>query len=188
MEGERKGEAMSGLTQFARTQRVIQKVYGHTPTLVGGLAVQFFKDRFNRQGWRDQSFEPWARRKRVDSVRKRRAIGTKTGRLKRSIRVHSKTRNSVFIGTDVPYAQRFNEGFSGTVNQNVRAHRVREHLRRVRGQNQAVSEHTRSAHSRTQEVDQEARTFIGESDFLNRRIEMNIEHELRKELRFLKTI
>lgn len=179
---------MNGITQFVRTQRTIQKVYSQTPTLVGGLAVQFFKDRFKRQGWYDTSFEPWARRKRLDSVRKRRAIGTKTGRLKRSIRVHSKTRNSVFIGTDVPYAQRFNEGFTGTVNQRVKSHRVREHRRRVRGKNQVVSEHKRSAHSRTQEVDQVARPFIGESDFLNRRIEMNIEHELMKELRFLKNI
>ncbi|WP_420581956.1 hypothetical protein [Reichenbachiella sp.] len=178
---------MKGSTDITRTQRAIQKVYRQTPTLVGGMSVQFFKDRFARQGWQDRGFERWADRKKRERG-SRRAIGTKTGRLKRSPRVFTKTRNRVFVGTDVPYAQRFNEGFTGTVTQQVRSHRVREHGRRVRGQEQTVSEHTRSAHSRTQQVDQVARPFIGESQFLNRRIQMNLEHQLRKELRFLKNI
>lgn len=176
---------MIGTTDIARTQRAIQKVYRQTPTMVGGIAVQFFKDRFNRQGWQDRGFERWTDRKKRDQGR---LIGMKTGRLKRSPRVLTKTRNSVFIGTDVPYAQRFNEGFTGTVSQSVKSHRVRSHKRRVRGKNQTVREHTRDEHSRTQQVEQPARPFIGESQFLNRRIQMNIEHELRKELRFLKNI
>jgi len=153
------------------------------------MAVQFYKDSFRRQGFIDQSFEAWENRKVADRSRAgRRNIGTKTGRLKHSIRVISKSRTSVFIGTDVPYAQRFNEGFTGRVQQRVRTHEVRRHRRRVNGKVQTVSEHERSAHERTQQVDQPARPMMKESDFLNRRVEMNLEHELRKELRFLKTI
>lgn len=179
----------SGITEFVRVQRAIQKVYEQTPTLVGGMAVQFFKDSFRRQGWIDGGgLERWDERRQKDKNRKRRAIGTKSGRLKRSPRVLTKTRHSVYIGTDVPYAQRFNEGYSGTVNQAVKRHTVREHRRRIRGRNQVVSEHERSAHTRTQQVDQPARPFMKESRFLDRRMEMNIEHQIMKELRFLKNI
>lgn len=173
----------NGINDITRVERAVQKVYSRTPAMVGGLAVDFFKDRFRRGGWHDRSFEPWTARKREERGA-RRAIGVKSGRLRRSIREYNRTRRGVFIGTDVPYAQRFNEGYTGTVLQKVRSHKVRKHQRR----GQTVREHTRSEHSRTQQVYQEARPFIGESDFLNRRIEMNIEHELRKELSFLTNI
>lgn len=155
--------------------------------MVGGLAVEFFKDRFRQQGWRDEGFEPWEGRRTPDKNTRRRSILTKTGRLKRSPRVIFKSKYKVFVGTDVPYAQPHNEGFEGQVQQSVRGHRVREHARRGRTPT-VVKAHERKAHRRTVDMSIPKRQFMGDSQFFNRRAEMNIEHELRKELRFLKHI
>ncbi len=177
-----------------RVQQSLNRVYKRTPTLVGGTAVGFFKDRFRFQAWHDESRERWPARKRKDKNRKKRQLLTKTGRLKRSIRVTSKGRNHVFVGTDVPYAEAHNEGFKGKVSQRVRSHSVKEHKRRshtrdgsrVRGQ--VVQAHKRSGHTKTVNQEIPQRQFMGESRFLNRRIEKVVEFELRKELRYLKNI
>lgn len=163
-------------------------MWKRTPALVGGLAVQFFQDRFKRQGWLDRRFEPWPKRKREDRNPRRRAILVKTGRLRRSIRVASRTASSVLVGTDVPYAQVHNEGFSGPVRQNVRAHNVRAHSRKRDGRRERVRAHSRQAHARTMQQNIPQRRFMGESDLLNRRIERHLENELRKELSFLTNI
>jgi hypothetical protein len=171
-----------------KLQRALVKVYRQSPILIGGLAVDFYKQSFKRQGFIDKSYERWPGRVRQDKNKRRRAVGVKTGRLRRSIRVRAKTQRYVYIATDVPYAQRFNEGFTGTVNQSVKEHKVRKHRRRQRGKNVTVKEHTRSAHKRTLKVSQEARTFMGKSRFLEKRIEKNLEAQIKKELKFLKRV
>lgn len=177
-----------------RVQQSLNRVYKRTPTLVGGTAVGFFKDRFRFQAWQDEKREHWPQRKSKDKNRRRRRLLTKTGRLKRSIRVTSKGRNHVFVGTDAPYAQAHNEGFQGKVTQKVPAHSVREHKRRAhnrdgrRVKSQVVQSHRREAHTKTVNQDIPKRQFMGQSRFLDRRIERVIENEIRKELRYLQRI
>jgi phage gpG-like protein len=177
-----------------RVQQALNRVYKRTPTLVGGTAVGFYKDRFRFQAWQDQTREAWPERKRKDKNRKRRNLLVKTGRLRRSIRVVSKGRNHVFVGTDVPYAQAHNEGFKGKVNQNVSGHKVKEHKRRShtrdgrRVKAQVVQSHRKGSFTRTIDQNIQKRQFMGESTFLNRRMERVLEHEIMKETRFLKNI
>lgn len=83
------------------------------PTVVGNEIVNFSKERFTAQDWLDKASTPWE--KRISTKDSGRAILTKTGRLKRSIRVVNTTTDSVSVGSDVPYAKVHNEGFNGTV-------------------------------------------------------------------------
>lgn len=180
--------------QALRVQQSLNRVYRRTPTMAGGLAVRFYKDRWRFQAWHDDHREPWQLRKKKDKRGNRRRLLTKTGRLRRSIRVINKGRNHVLIGTDVPYAQVHNEGFSGSVKQSVSAHGVREHKRKSHSRGgrkikrQTVSAHKRNGFSRTINQDIPARRFMARSKLLDRRIVMNIEHDLRKELRYLQNI
>ena len=93
------------------------------PTIAGVEAVNHFKASFKNEGFTNDSLVKWKARKKKDEGR---AILTKTGRLRRGIKVMRKTENSVTVGVDlseVPYAQVHNEGFNGTV-------AVRAHVRR----------------------------------------------------------
>lgn len=86
--------------------------------MMGNMAVNFFIDSFNRQGWLGNTLEPWVKRK--SNKRPGRAILVDSGRLRRSIRIVSTGVGQVEIGTDVPYARAHNEGFRGVVT--VKAH------------------------------------------------------------------
>jgi phage gpG-like protein len=184
---------MSYLESF-RVQQALNRVYKRTPTLVGGTAVGFYKDRFRFQAWQDETREVWPERRGKDKKKKRRRLLTKTGRLKRSIRVVSKGSNHVVVGTDVPYAQAHNEGFKGKVSQHVSGHTVKEHKRRShtrdgrRVKAQVVQSHRKKSFTRTLDQNIEKRQFMGKSTFLNRRMERVLEFEINKELRFLKSI
>ena len=90
------------------------------PIVVGNEVVNWSKESFSKQGWTDNSFAPWRKRKGNLKKGKGRAILVQSGRLRRSIRVIRATGNSVVVGTDVPYAKIHNEGFFGT--QSVKAH------------------------------------------------------------------
>lgn len=73
---------------------------------MGAEAVLFFKQRFNEQQWVDTASVSWRQRRR--STRGKTLINT--GTLRRSIRIVSKTFDTIKIGTDLPYAQIHNEG------------------------------------------------------------------------------
>lgn len=51
--------------------RVVNQVI---PKRAKDLGVQFFKSRFRAQGWLDESFQPWPKRKKADKKRPGRAI------------------------------------------------------------------------------------------------------------------
>ena len=175
--------------------KAVTDSYKHAPRLIGGLSVRFFKDRFVRQGWQDEGFEKWPKRKREDRRTKKagnRAVLVKTGRLKRSIKVLSRSATRLVVGTTVPYAYAHNEGFNGTVN-------VKSHNRGVEFETKKTSYKTRTGKERTRKerivtkttkvkahqrkVNLPKRRFIGNSKLLNRRIEKNIEYELKNELK-----
>ena len=134
-------------------------------------AERFFKQRFIRKNWLDQSPEPWEPRKRKAPGSL--MIGKGSGRLKKSIRRINVTRNSVTIGTDVPYAQIHNEG--GTINKIVT---VKAHSRKRKGRSENVKSHRRKMN-----ITMPKRQFIGESKMLLHRIERMVEVELFRILR-----
>jgi len=68
---------------------------------------QFKVENFDVQGFIDTSVLKWAPRKKKDKGRK---ILVKTGRLRQSITVLSRTSDSVTVGTVVPYAEFINNG------------------------------------------------------------------------------
>jgi len=85
------------------------------PMVVGNEVVNFSKESFAKQGWLDNSFVPWRKRKLNLKKNRSRAILVQSARLKRSIRVLRATGNSVVVGSDAPYARPHNEGFNGVV-------------------------------------------------------------------------
>lgn len=157
---------------FAQIIDDLTRCINQLPQRVATLAVNFSKERFVKQNWHDEQAEPWQKRKhnrRGGEKRQRGAVLVDSGRLKRSIRVVSVSKERIVIGTDVPYAEIHNEGFEGS--QNVRAHR--RHSKR--GKVYSVR-----AYSRRMSMPE--RRFIGQSAELARRIEELMVTELTKAL------
>lgn len=163
---------------FSGQSQALAKALRALPRIVGNIAVNFYKDRFSRQGWQDERFEPWTKRKRED--RRARAILVKTGRLRRSIRIVSQTHNSVTVGTSVPYAQIHNEGGTIKANQSVKSHTRKGHKRKKDEKLITVKSHPVKAHSRTISTTIPKRQFMGASALLIRRIVMQVNKGLAK--------
>lgn len=163
------------------------------PTIAGNEAVNFFKQSFIRQGWIDKGgVQKWDKIKKPPKG-KRRAILVNTGRLKRSIRIISTSPRSVIVGTDVPYAKIQNEG--GTIKKTVS---VRSFKRRVKTKVSQSSIKTKKtstkkrhtgattivkSHSRKMNLTLPPRPFMGNSEFLNRRLKMLMEYSLKQILK-----
>lgn len=161
------------------------------PTLVGNEAVNFFKQGFRRQGFIDESFKPWAKRSPKAKRNKGRNILVDSARLWRSIRVlHKVPGRMVNVGTDVPYAQAHNEGFTGI--EHVRPHkRTATVKRKAYGSYKGTAAKRRAAtitmsgarhnvkgFSRKMRLPQ--RRIIGRSRFFDRRIKMILEYRLKR--------
>ena len=180
---------------FIKKLNRLSKLYTKFPELAAIEAVNFSKERFVRKNWVDKGVEAWKARKpspewHSDEQKKaatRGSLMVKSGRLKRSIRKTAVTRNSVTIGTDVPYAQIHNDG--GTINKTVR---VKSHSRKVskrarsertgRVLKKRVSNGTTTvkAHTRKMNTTYPQRQFLGESALLIRRIERLTQREIDK--------
>ncbi|MCZ2084148.1 MAG: hypothetical protein LC112_07720 [Flavobacteriales bacterium] len=164
-------------------QEKLANTFRDLPAIIGEEAVAFTQENFDAQGWQGDSFEPWQKRLNPNAWGQKddptRAILIKTSKLRRSIRVSRIVEDAVYIqagGADIPYARAHNEGFSGTVNQNVG-----EHLRKgKKGETIKVS-----AFKRTIQQNIPKRKFIGgqlESSQLRSRIKNTILQELKKTL------
>jgi len=103
-----------------RLEKHFSEVLIYFPGMMGNMAVNFFIDSFNRQGWMGHYLEPWVKRKAKRDKRPGRAILVDSARLKRSIRIIRIGIAEAEVGTDVPYAKAHNEGFRGLVT--VKAH------------------------------------------------------------------
>lgn len=160
---------------FTKLNR-LSKLYRKFPEMAAIEAVNFSKERFIRKNWVDKSVTRWKPRKpspdwHSEAQKKEAARGSlmvKSGRLKRSIRKIKVTRNSVTIGTDVPYAEAHNEG--AIINQTVN---VKTHSRKRKGRTETVK-----AHRRKRKITLPERRFIGESALLLRRIERLVQREM----------
>jgi phage gpG-like protein len=166
---------------FLQKLNRLSKLYRKFPELAAIEAVNFSKERFVRKNWVDKSVTAWKARKASpewhSEAQKRAAsrgsLMVKSGRLKRSIRKIKVTRNSVTIGTDVPYAEVHNEG--AVINQSIS---VKTHTRKRKGRTETVK-----AHRRKRKVTIPERRFIGDSAVLLRRIERLIQREINEILK-----
>jgi phage gpG-like protein len=159
----------------------LSKLYRKFPEMAAIEAVNFSKERFVRKNWVDRTVTKWKPRKpspewHSEEQKKAAARGSlmvKSGRLKRSIRKLNVTRNSVTIGTDVPYAETHNEG--AEINTTVN---VKTHSRKRKGREETVK-----AHRRKRKIKIPERRFIGESAILMRRIERFVQREINEILK-----
>lgn len=170
--------------------KALSEVQHRLPTVAGAIALKFFKDSFQKQGWQGETFQPWHRSNATSAKNKGRAILVKTARLKRSPRVIRKGSASVTLGTDVPYAAAHNYGFKGTV-------QVREHTRnkykktrvgtgkytakgteRTRTVSSVSSVTTVSAHTRKMNIPKNQ--FMGDSPYLRQQVTRGIAAEIMK--------
>ena len=97
----------------------LQKTLTAFITVMGTDAKNHFVKSFRNQGFEDDSIQRWQPRKNeisggIARVRRKslgsRAILVKTGDLRRSVRVISKSYRSIVVGSDLPYAQIHNDG------------------------------------------------------------------------------
>ena len=166
---------------FLKKLNRLSKLYRKFPEMAAIEAVNFSKERFVRKNWVDRANSPWKQpepvpdwvpkewRKKGGSL----LVGKGSGRLKKSIRKIATTRNSVTIGTDVPYAQIHNEG--GTIKQEIT---IKAHSRKRKGRTENVKEYKRKREFKIPQ-----RQFIGESAILLRRIERLVQREINEILK-----
>jgi phage gpG-like protein len=164
------------MIEFVNKLNRLSKLYRKFPEMAAIEAVNFSKERFVRKNWVDKSVTAWKKRKpspewhseEQKKAASRGSLMVKSGRLKRSIRKIKVTRNSVTIGTDVPYAEAHNEG--AVINQSIT---VKKHSRKRKGRTETVK-----AHRRKRKITLPERRFIGESALLLRRIERLVQREI----------
>ena len=172
---------LHSMNDFINKLNRLTKLYKKFPELAAIEAVNFSKERFVRKNWVDKTVTAWKARKpspewHSEAQKKAAARGSlmvKSGRLKRSIRKLNVTRNSVTIGTDVPYAEPHNEG--ETINQTIN---IKAHSRKRKGREERVK-----AHRRKRKITLPERRFIGESAILLRRVERLVQREITEILK-----
>lgn len=162
-----------------RAQKLRQELQT-LPREVRNLGLQFFKSRFRAQGWYDQAFLPWKKRKKGKRGSEGRAILVQTGRLRNSIR-GVVSGSDITFGTDVPYAAVHNNG--GVINRHARSETfVRKRITRGKRKGQFKKGKTegRGLTYSAATVTMPQRQFIGESAHLNRLIRRTIENKVKR--------
>jgi len=171
------------LYEFKRVAYNYHLVRQQIPGVVGTVAVNFFKDSFRRQGWRDRSLERWQSRSKQAKRNKGHAILISSGRLRNSIRITEQNFNRTVIGTNTPYAQAHNEGFKGIVS--VKAHQrgkftsgkekytTKAGKERNRTRKEQTGSGTVRAHTRNMNLPK--RQFMGNSEILELKLTKSIE-------------
>ena len=90
----------------AKAHRANAEFYGIAADL-GKLAVGHALSNFEAEGFIDEGFSKWAPRRSGKGGHK---ILTKTGRLKRSVKLMSASRTKAVVGSNVPYSGIHNKG------------------------------------------------------------------------------
>jgi phage gpG-like protein len=161
---------------LAEIERNFKAAIQRAPLLLGNHALNFFLDRFKEQAWLGSTKEPWAPRKKNSWSKKSRAgrsILIDKGRLRRATRIVNANMNTVAIGNDAPYARAHNEGYRGTITQNVGAFSRKSKV----GGKVAVK-----AHSRRIDQNIPKRQFMGYSPILDKQLTALLQAELMKGL------
>jgi len=183
---------------MAVIERRIKTVLRTLPPKVGQEVVNFALDNFRQQAFTGDTIERWRPRKKTTRwgqkvKRPGRSLLVLSGRLRRSIRVTSASWDRVTIGTDVPYAKAHNDGFKGKVVQRVSSYSRIQTLAGVAGsfgknrqfttgEAYSISKRKRqvkkvktevqvSAHERRMVQSLPRRRFLGNSPYLNKRLQ-----------------
>lgn len=136
----------------------------------------FFRQSFGRQGWLDQSLDPWDKRKYDDSGR---AILVKSGKLQRSIKGKINGM-SLSFGPDgnVPYARLHNEGGVITVTIKMKKYFWAQYIRVTGGVKTNMPLSDRATFFKAMalkkvgtQIKIPKRQFIGESRYLLRHLD-----------------
>lgn len=161
------------------------------PPVLATVCVNFFKDSFRRQGWRDKGLKRWQARKNNKGSTGR-GILIKRGHLRNSIRKLIANWKLVEVGTNLPYAAAHNEGFSGTIR--VRQHTRNQYSKEKKGRGvyniktrQELTRTERKAtgtkftvRSHTRKMNLPQRQFMGDSETLNLKIDATITNAVDK--------
>jgi len=183
---------MENNIDWQKIQREFKQELMTLPAQMGTVAVNFFKDRFRAQAWTDEAASPWKARKPGSKRNKGRGILISSGRLRNSIRIVSTTANSVTVGTDVPYAEVHNEGFTGT--QSVKGFKRKKfhkstvystqvfNIKSRKGRKSTVKNEVGESYVKpfTRKMDMPRRRFIGESKLLTHKLEQLITKVINK--------
>lgn len=130
------------------------------PRIVGVEAKKHIASNFKQQGFVDLPFKKWIERKHKEKTR--RAILTRTGRLKNSFDYRTFVGKVRVFSADVPYAEAHNDGVEIKGTQRVRKHR---RTNRRTGEKYEVKEFTREMDHKIPQ-----RKFIGNSKVLDYKI------------------
>lgn len=98
----------NGKKRMIEDKKKIQSELRKFVIVMGVEATNHFVKSFSNQGFTDETIDKWKPRKSLRDIG--RNILIKSGNLRRSIRVKSRTFRSVVIGSDLPYAQTHNDG------------------------------------------------------------------------------
>ena len=97
--------------KIKKHQQQIIKEIGNMVTIMGVEAKNHYVKSFRDGGFTDDALVNWQQRKRTERSRRgNRAILVKSGDLRRSVRVVSKSQFSVTLGSDLIYARVHNDG------------------------------------------------------------------------------
>ena len=102
--------------KIAKHLKKFEKEIDALVTTMGNEALNHYVKSFAKQGFENETLEKWTPRKRMarrERGKPSRAILIQSGRLWRSLRKGRRTKYSITLMSDVPYARRHNEGLSG---------------------------------------------------------------------------
>jgi phage gpG-like protein len=159
--------------------KAMTRLIEQLPDIAGQEAVSFFKERFEKQGWQDGSFQPWARKK-VDNnypvLRSRNTNG-----LVDTIHWQRLSRRSVVIragGPGKPYARIHNEGGTITVpvTEKMRKWAWGMYSRTKDPKYKAIALQKKTV----MQIKMPKRQYIGASRDLLKRIETVIHHNVKR--------
>ncbi|GFR90284.1 phage virion morphogenesis family protein [Elysia marginata] len=173
---------MLDINAEAFEKAITKAVMREIPLEVGQTAVRFYKKNFERQGFVDNGVKRWKPTKRAKT--KPILTGEKGGgKLRRSIRLESYSAERIVITAGnqfVPYAKIHNEG--GIINESVqvRSHVRKKHYRRRKGRRQLVEQYTVKAHKRHMNIRIPKRQYMGQSETLNRHIDIITKRAINK--------
>lgn len=183
------------MNDFINKLNRMSKAIDRIPAKTGAEATRFFKERFTQESWIDVRTEPWKKRKRNNSKKRRRGILIKTGRLRRSIRIAYKSTDYLVIATDVPYAKAHNEGFRGTVTvkaykrglyktekRGTGVYNIRTRKEKMKTVTEKTGEVTVKSHKRKMNLPK--RQFMGNSYYLSKKLDRIMQAEINRALKF----
>lgn len=167
--------------QFSNVTTDLAKALQTVPRIIGQEGVNFFRERFREQGWRDKGLTKWSQRSKNDK-KPGRGILIRSGRMMRSIYNPVASWRQVVISAPVPYAIAHNEGFNGTVTVRQHTRRTYTTVRHGRGiysiktkkelttkMKQVNASYTVRSHTRKMNLPQ--RQYMGNSEALNKIID-----------------